>query len=94
MLPTGKQSKIQSVTMHVDGTFFPYLDEGSTPSGSTVEMFVFGLLGLILWFFETDGAAFVAAVPLFNIAPLERFLTLSPLRRHSGELMDGKRQCA
>lgn len=21
--------------MHVDGTFFPYLDEGSTPSGST-----------------------------------------------------------
>ena len=35
MLPTGKQSKIQSVTMHVDGTFFPYLDEGSTPSGST-----------------------------------------------------------
>ncbi len=21
--------------MHVDGSFFPYLDEGSTPSGST-----------------------------------------------------------
>ena len=30
-------SKTQQVTKHVDGTVFPYLDEGSNPSSSTTK---------------------------------------------------------